>query len=114
MATVYNPTIEIGRTWTISVQWSMDGIPVNLTGYTIKSSVTRSIGSTPIYTMQSSNGGVAITNAASGQFSLTLASSVTSSWTKGNLAYDVLATSPGGVATTVFGGTMTVKDVVTK
>ena len=109
----YSGQITKSRTWIISVTWQLDSVAVNLTGYSLRMTIKNDRSNpTGILTL-STGSGITITNASSGQFSITASPSQTSRLPEGKHVFDVLAISPGGEQYTVFEGTLTVLGAIT-
>ena len=72
-----------------NVSWaftgSINGAPINLTGSTIK----MTIGFPSPVVLSTGNGGIAITNALQGQFTVNMSSSATAAFIAGQYAYDL-------------------------
>lgn len=109
----YTGIVPRGRTWKIQVQWLLDGLPVDITGYTLRASFLKDNNAAPLTTL-SIGSGVTITNAVAGQFQLKVGRSATSVWLPGAYIFDVLAISPDDEASTVFSGSLTVTEAVTR
>lgn len=112
----FTDTVYKGRTWKISVQWTLDGSPVNLTNYIVQSDIKLSTAhpSQPALLTLASGSGITITNAASGQFTMSISKTQSAALPIGDLYFDVAALSPAGEASTVLKGTLDVQDTVTK
>ena len=65
---------------------SLNSVPVNITGYTIK--MTIKMGSASVV-LSTGNGGITITNAAAGQFTINMTTTITSAWPSGTYQYDI-------------------------
>lgn len=102
------------RTWSIQVTWKLDGVPVDITGYTIKSDFRLDRSSPVVTSLSTTNGGISLTTPASGVFTMTMTPSQTAQLPLGGLLFDVLALSPGGVGTTVLEGSITIQEPITK
>lgn len=110
----YSTTIERYRTWSIDVQWKLDGTPVDLTGYTLKSAFSPEGADDSIIFTLLQGSGITIVDAVTGRFRLSLSASQTSQFPVGVIGFDVLAVSPGGDAKTVFVGYLNVSNPRTK
>jgi len=109
----YTGSITKSRTWTISVTWELDSTPVNLTGYTLRMSIKNDRSSQFSLLTLTNGSGITITNASSGQFSITISASQTSRFPSGKHVFDVLAISPGGEQYTIFEGFLNVEEPIT-
>lgn len=110
---LFTDTVYKGRTWKISVQWVLDGTPVDLTDYTIKSDLKLGLGMPALLTLASGSG-ITITNAASGQFTMFISRTQTLNLPVGDLYFDVAALSPANEESTVLTGVLGVEDTITK
>lgn len=109
----YLATVERNRTWRLPCQWKLEGVPVNLTGYTLKCSI-KTNSNTPYSLLDLTVGsGITITDIANGKFTLTLTMAQTNALPQVTMVFDVLAISPGGEGDTIFSGTMSLVDTVT-
>lgn len=87
----YDITIHQGATFELNLQYKdSNGIPVDMSGYTVEGELWNRLGTTKIADFAQS-----WTAQSSGQFSLKLASTVTSGITEQG-QYDVLMTEPSG------------------
>ena len=93
----YNITVVQGTTFTLAPQWLVNGLAVNLTGYTASFQV-RQFTDSPTYLLNAttSNGGIVITP-ATGTITITAPASVTATWATGNYQYGLNLTAPDGV-----------------
>ena len=98
-----------------NVSWaftgSINGAPINLTGSTIK----MTIGFPSPVVLSTGNGGIAITNALQGQFTVNISSTNTAGYTPGSYSYDLWIepqTSPP-VETQYITGTISVSQSIT-
>lgn len=110
---IFTDTAYKGRTWKISVQWVLDGSPVNITGYTLKSDLKLDLGLPALVTLASGSG-ITVTNAASGQFTMALSRTQTLTLPVGDLYFDIAALSPADEESTILTGVLTVEDTITK
>lgn len=89
----YNLRIQRRADFSLALQFKdSDGIPLNLTGYTVVSQVwdyNR--------TVKACDFGVNVTNIATGAVTLTLSYAVTETLTASEYHYDVLLIAPGGL-----------------
>ncbi len=102
------------RSWSIQVTWTLDGVPVNLTGYTLKSDFKVDKQSPVVISLSTANGGIALTTPTSGVFTMSMTPSQTAMLPLGSLIFDVLALSPSGQGTTVFEGSIDITEPVTR
>ena len=108
----YQGTIEKGRTWSINVQWLMDGTPVDLTGYSLSFTMQLSNGSAWKYQLLSGVAGssnLTVTSPTTGAFSVTVDANDTAALPIRDLLFIIVATSPDASNVyTVVTGTMNV------
>jgi hypothetical protein len=100
-----------GSTFTRSVTWSQDGLPVNITGYTAAMQIRSSYSSsTPVVSLTSSSG---ITlGGTAGTIQITISAVATAAIAAGNYVYDLELTS-GGTVTRLLEGQFIVTPEVT-
>ena len=103
----YVGTIYKGRTWSIQVQWLMDGVPVNLTGYTLLFNLKISDGSTWEYPLSSPSNGITITDVVNGKFTIKINKEDSGNFPERVLHFEVVGTI-GVDAYTVFLGSLDV------
>ena len=104
----YNITVVQGTTFTLSPQWLINNLAVNLTGYSATMQVRQFTDSpTPLTTASTANGKIVI-NGALGQINITLSATETATYTVGNYIYSLQLTSSGGVVTEILNGNFVV------
>lgn len=86
----YDITIHQGATFDLPLQYTVSGVAVNMTGYSIEAELWNRTGTTKL-----SDFSVPWTAQASGMFKLRLTSAVTSGITEQG-QYDVMFTEPSG------------------
>ena len=86
----YDITIHQGATFDLPLQYMASGVPVDMTGYSIKATLWNKLGTTKL-----SSFSVPWVTQESGMFKLRLSSTVTGNITEQG-QYDVLFTDPSG------------------
>lgn len=109
----YNISVYQGTTFTLAPVWKIDGLPVNLTGYTADMQV-RVATDQPIIIELSTANGRAVINGGLGQIILTLTAGETSTLTEGTYLYDLNLTAPNSTVTKILTGNFTVQASVTQ
>lgn len=104
----YNITVINGTTFQLSPVWKVDGLPVDITGYTADMQV-RDVSNNLIVELSISNGKATI-NGSLGQTVLTLTATQTSAANlpAGNYSYALNLTSPGSIVYQILQGAFTV------
>lgn len=121
VAGTLNITIEQGATFTMPVQISSGGLvseggtPVNLTGCQVRMHIRKRITDTvPLVNLSTLTSGITITNAAQGQFTVTLTDEATAAYTWTSGVYDVEVETAGGQVTRYLQGKVKVTKEVTR
>ena len=109
-AGTYNFTIEQGTTFNRVLTLQENGSAMNLTGYSVASQMRSTHDSSSIVATFSGS----VTNASSGQLTLSLTNSQTSAIEEAIYVYDVEITSGAGAVTRILEGTITVTPEVTR
>ena len=109
-AGTYNFTIEQGTTFSRVLTLQENGSAMNLTGYSVASQMRSTHDSSSIVATFSGS----VTNASSGQLTLSLTNSQTSAIEEAIYVYDVEITSGAGAVTRILQGTVTVTPEVTR
>jgi len=109
-AGTYNFTIEQGTTFSRVLTLQENGSAMNLTGYSVASQMRSTHDSSSIVATFSGS----VTNASSGQITLSLTNSQTSAIEEAIYVYDVEITSGAGAVTRILEGTITVTPEVTR
>lgn len=109
----WNPTIQQGALmeWAITLK-NPDKTAMNLTGYTVRGQLRRTYDSSTVELDLATGSHIAITNAASGVVTLSIAASVTATLT-GSYKYDIELVN-GSTVHRILQGTMTVSREVTR
>lgn len=105
-----NLTIYQGATFSVTLTWTTDGSPVNLTGYTADMMVKN--GQTDVVELSTTNGRIALGGSA-GTITLTIDADDTAALTPVHADYDLLLTSGTGVVVPLLAGLVTVRESVT-
>ena len=110
MAITKNLVIDQGSTFTANLQYVTNSkIPVDLTGYSVRSQLRKSYKSANSATIATT-----ITNASYGNITLSLSSIQTSNLPHGRYVYDVELTSSSNVVSRIVEGIVTVTPEVTR
>ena len=109
-AGTYNFTIEQGTTFSRVLTLQENGSAMNLTGYSVASQMRSTHDSSSIVATFSGS----VTNASSGQITLSLTNSQTSAIEEAIYVYDVEITSGAGAVTRILEGNVTVTPEVTR
>ena len=109
-AGTYNFTIEQGTTFSRVLTLQENGSAMNLTGYSVASQMRSTHDSWSIVATFSGS----VTNASSGQLTLSLTHSQTSAIEEAIYVYDVEITSGAGSVTRILEGNVTVTPEVTR
>lgn len=110
-------TIYQGSTFSQAFQWKTGNppTPVNLTGYTARMQIREKLTSpTPIITLTTENGGIVITDAENGSFSLEISATDTAALSFKSAVYDLEFISPSGFVRRLFEGGVTLSPEVTR
>jgi hypothetical protein len=97
----YNFTIQQGATWTRTLTWKIDGVAVNLTGYTARMQLREA--GTLVIELTTANGRIALGGAA-GTITLTITAADTTALNFKTALYDLELVSGGGVVTRLLEG----------
>jgi len=109
-AGTYNFTIEQGTTFSRVLTLQENGSAMNLTGYSVASQMRSTHDSSTVVATFSGS----VTNASSGQITLSLTNSQTSAIEEAIYVYDVEITSGAGAVTRILEGNITVTPEVTR
>jgi len=102
-----------GDTFTTAPQWKINGVYVNVTGYTAKMSLRKSPNSsTSTFDFSTANGRI-VTGGVDGKFTISASSADTATIPAGTYYYDLEITSPVSVKTTLLSGVLNVAKQVT-
>jgi hypothetical protein len=118
--TTYNLTgdaaIEQGATYTKQIVWKDGGgVPMDLTGYSARMQIRKTIGSTKVLVdlATSPGSGIAL-GGALGTIVLTISAALTTAITEAVGVYDLELVSGGGVVTRLLEGDVEIKPEVTR
>lgn len=115
----YDFEIRQGGTFTRTITWtdnSTPGVPIDITGYTIRSQIRQTLTDTS-FLLEMSTGvdaRIAITDAVNGVFTITVSATDTAALDFGTAIYDLEMVSPGGVVTPLLEGVVTLVREVTR
>ena len=109
-AGTYNFTIEQGTTFSRVLTLQENSSAMNLTGYSVASQMRSTHDSSTVVATFSGS----VTNASSGQITLSLTNSQTSAIDEAIYVYDVEITSGAGAVTRILEGNITVTPEVTR
>ena len=110
MASISNIFIDQGATFTTTVTVTdANGDAVNLSGYSVAAQIRKTFLSSTATAFTAS-----ISNASSGEITISLTPTQTTALEAGRFVYDVLITASGGTKTRVVEGQVTVNPSVTR
>ena len=110
MASISNIFIDQGATFTTTVTVTdANGDAVNLSGYSVAAQIRKTILSSSATAFTAT-----ISNATSGEITISLSPTQTTALEAGRFVYDVLITASGGTKTRVVEGQVTVNPSVTR
>ena len=110
MASISNIFIDQGATFTTTVTVTdANGDAVNLSGYSVAAQIRKTFLSSSATAFTAS-----ISNASSGEITISLTDTQTTALEAGRFVYDVLITASGGTKTRVVEGQVTVNPSVTR
>ena len=110
MASISNIFIDQGATFTTTVTVTdSSGSAVNLSGYSVAAQIRKTFLSASATAFTAS-----ISNASSGEITISLSPTQTAALEAGRFVYDVLITASGGTKTRVVEGQVTVNPSVTR
>lgn len=110
----YNIKVEQGATYHQVLTWSADGSPVNLTGWTARMQVRKTLPDPAIvWSLTTENGGITL-GGADGTVALDITATDTDNLPGGYAVYDLELVSPGGTVKRLLQGSFTVSPQVTR
>ena len=110
MASISNIFIDQGATFTTTVTVTdSNGDAVNLSGYSVAAQIRKTFLSSSATAFTAT-----ISNASSGEITISLSPTQTTALEAGRFVYDVLVTASGGTKTRVVEGQVTVNPSVTR
>ena len=110
MASISNIFIDQGATFTTTVTVTdANGDAVNLSGYSVAAQIRKTFLSSTATSFTAT-----ISNASSGEITISLSPTQTTALEAGRFVYDVLITASGGTKTRVVEGQVTVNPSVTR
>lgn len=111
-STEYPLTIEQGSTFQKQLRWKVDGVLMNLTGYTAKMQLRRRANAAVIFELSGSNSRILLGGTA-GTISMEITAEDTATIPAGNYVYDLELTSSSTTGK-LLRGTVVVSGEVTK
>ena len=102
-----------GETFDRTVTWKIADVPVNLTGYTARMQVRKTIRSTATVVSLTSSSGLTLGGSA-GTIQIVISATATAALTAGKYVYDLELVSAGGVVTRVLKGSIEFTPEVTR
>lgn len=107
--------IEQGATFRQSFDWTANGSPVNLTGYTARMQMRNPIESpVVIHELTTENGGIIFSDLLAGKIDLFISDADTSSFTFDSCVYDLEMIAPNTDVTRLLEGEITLSKEVTR
>ena len=115
----WNLAIDQGATWRLEVTYlDPDDTPIDLTGFDVRMQVRRAYadndGTAEPFVDLTIGDGVTVTDAAGGEFLLTIPKALTTTLPPGNWLYDLEIESSGGEVTRLMYGRALVRAEVTR
>lgn len=110
----YNITLWQGSTWSVTPVWKINGVAVDVTGYSAKMQVRTDASSASVIVELSSANGRIVVGTTDGSFALTLSNTVTAALAEGQYVYDLEVTAPDGTVTKLLRGAFSVVPEVTR
>lgn len=108
----YNYRVTQGDTFQNTPVWKINSVPVNVTGYTARMQVRKSVGGTVLIELSSSNGRITV-GTTDGSFALYISPTDTAAMQAGQWVFDLDVTAPDATVTTLLLGGFTVDPQVT-
>jgi len=114
MAGSFDFTIEQGATFNLVMTWKIDGVAVNLTGYTARLQARVDVAdTTTVLSMTTSGGGITLGGAA-GTITLDQTATQTTALTVGSFIYDLELVSSANVVIRLLQGELLISAEVTR
>lgn len=110
----YNIKFYRGTTLDILMNYTIDGVPVNLTGYTAMMDVRPTPESVTLITQLTTENGGIVLNEVTGQIEIFISADDTGELPLGQFQYDMNITSDSGYVTKLIMGAFVVLDPVTE
>ena len=102
-----------GETFDRTVTWEISDVAVNLTGYTARMQIRKTVKSTSAVVSLTSSSGLTLGGAA-GTIQIVISATATAALTAGRYVYDLELVSSGGIVTRVIEGTFELTPEVTR
>jgi hypothetical protein len=103
-----------GSTFTRTIVYKVDSSAVNLTGYTARMQVRKSVNDSSILLSLATSTGEIVITGGTGTITLTVAASVMAALAAGSWVYDLEITSGGGIVSRLIEGKFIVTPEVTR
>jgi len=114
MAGSFDFTIEQGATFNLVMTWKIDGVAVNLTGYTARLQARVDVADTStVLSMTTAGGGITLGGAA-GTITLDQTATQTTALTVGSFVYDLELVSSANVVIRLLQGELLISAEVTR
>jgi hypothetical protein len=114
MAGSFDFTIEQGATFNLVMTWKIDGVAVNLTGYTARLQARVDVSDTAtVLSMTTAGGGITLGGAA-GTITLDQTATQTTALTVGSFVYDLELVSSANVVIRLLQGELLISAEVTR
>ena len=114
MAGSFDFTIEQGATFNLVMTWKIDGVAVNLTGYTARLQARVDVAdTTTVLSMTTAGGGITLGGAA-GTITLDQTATQTTALSVGSFVYDLEIISSAAVVTRLLQGELIISAEVTR
>lgn len=115
-AGIHNILIEQGAHFELPIQWKVDTVPVDLTGYSARMQIRENFDSLLITASLTSvvGGGIEFTDPEEGKLLVTIPGTLSQNFTLKTGVYDLELVAPSGKITRLLQGTYSLSPEVTK
>lgn len=111
----YDILIEQGSTFILPIVWKdSNGVAINVTGYTARMQVRKTVKSTDILISATTENGRIVLGGATGAVTVTIPATITDDITVKSAVYDLEMVSASGVVTRLIQGAVTISPEVTR
>jgi hypothetical protein len=110
----YNYRLTQGDTFQNTPVWKINSVPVNITGYTARMQIRRSISSTDKLIELSTENGRITVDGVNGMFTLYISPADTAALPSGTWVYDFETFAPNGTTTTLLEGAFVIDPQVSR
>ena len=107
-------TFDVGSAAEVFLQWKVQGVPADITGWAFKSQVRTAIGEPVILELSSVNGKIQYVDVSTGQFKIVLTDEDTENIAAGTYVYDLFYTDMDGNEVMMMRGDFILCDRVTE